>query len=755
LAVGAAPAAAAPPSGFSETTAFSGLTNPTVVRFAPDGRVFVAEKSGLIKVFDGPGDTTASTFADLRTRVYNFWDRGLLGMTLDPDFSDNGFVYVNYAHDAAIGGTAPRWGTPGATSDPCPNPPGATGDGCVISGRISRLSSSGAETVLIEDYCQQYPSHSAGSLEHDSTGALWASAGEGASFNFPDYGQDGNPVNPCNDPGGANPAPPSAEGGALRSQDVRTPATAGDPTTLDGTVIRINDQTGAGVASNPLAGSSSANERRIVAYGLRNPFRFTISRQNELYVGDVGWYTWEEISRFPLNTSSAVNLGWPCYEGVNGTSARQPGYDSANLTLCENLYALGAGAVTAPLFAYDHGAPLGQGCEAGSSSIAGLEFYYSAAFPDSYEDALFFTDYSRDCIWVMRAGPDGRPNPASVTVFQPTAANPVFLEVGPDGALYYPDFDGGTIRKIAFTGTPVAVAEADPISGPVPLTVDFDGTESSDPNGDALTYAWDLDGDGQFDDSTAAQPSHQYTRAGTVEVGLRVTDPGGSGATDTIEVHPGNTAPVPTIGSPTASQRWRVGEQFRFSGSATDPQQGPLPASALDWELILHHCPSDCHTHPIQSWENTDGSKPDDNFSAPDHTYPSHLELKLTATDEHGLRGTTSVVLDPRTVQVTLQSSRRNTQLTLNGATKLAPFTSTVIEGSTNTISAPSPQFPPGYKLQFRSWSDGGAQTHSITANADATYTATMRMWAWPRRTAARRTVRRAQPSGGWRLAAR
>src|SRR5918995_5066133 len=129
-----APAGAATlPPGFSENVAFSGLTNPTVIRFAPDGRVFIAEKSGLIKVFSSLQDTTPTTFADLRTQVHNFWDRGLLGMALHPDFPATPSVYVLYAHDAAIGGTAPRWGSPGTTSDACPNPPGATGDGCVIS----------------------------------------------------------------------------------------------------------------------------------------------------------------------------------------------------------------------------------------------------------------------------------------------------------------------------------------------------------------------------------------------------------------------------------------------------------------------------------------------------------------------------------------------------------------------------------------------------------------------------------------------
>jgi hypothetical protein len=82
LVLSTAPAGAATlPAGFQESVVFGGLTNPTAVRFASDGRVFVAEKRGVIKVFDSLTDTTPTTFADLNVNVYNFWDRGLLGMT--------------------------------------------------------------------------------------------------------------------------------------------------------------------------------------------------------------------------------------------------------------------------------------------------------------------------------------------------------------------------------------------------------------------------------------------------------------------------------------------------------------------------------------------------------------------------------------------------------------------------------------------------------------------------------------------------
>ena len=74
--------------GFSESAVFTGLTNPTVVRFLPDGRVLVAEKSGLIKLFPNLTTNTYTVVADLRTEVYNLWDRGLLGLAIDPELRD-------------------------------------------------------------------------------------------------------------------------------------------------------------------------------------------------------------------------------------------------------------------------------------------------------------------------------------------------------------------------------------------------------------------------------------------------------------------------------------------------------------------------------------------------------------------------------------------------------------------------------------------------------------------------------------------
>ena len=719
--------AASLPPGFQEDIVFSGLTEPTALRFAPDGRVFVAEKSGLIKIFDSLSDTTPTVFADLRTQVHNFWDRGLLDLALAPGFPNDPWVYVLYTYDAAIGGTAPRWGSTDGTSDGCATPPGATDDGCVVAGRLSRLEASGniaigLEQVLIEDWCQQYPSHSVGSLAFGADGALYASGGDGASFNFVDYGQDGSPINPCGDPPAGSISPPTAEGGALRSQDLRTMS---DPVGLAGTIIRVDPATGAGLPNNPMAASSDVNARRIVGYGLRNPFRIAIRPgSNEVWLGDVGWNNWEEINRLASPTSAPVdNFGWPCYEG----DLRQSGYDAANLALCEDLYAAGTAAVVAPHFRYHHNELVlpNDVCPRGGSSVAGISFAFASggSYPAEYRGALFFADYTRRCIWVILADNTGLPDVSKRRTFVGGAAQPVNLQVGPGGDLFYVDL-GGTIRRIRYFSQnqpPIAVASANPTSGAAPLTVAFSGTASSDPEGDVLTYAWDLDADGAFDDSTVATASYTYAQPGTYQATLRVADTSGASSTSSVTISAGNTPPTAIIDTPVASTTWAVGDVITFSGRATDQQSGNLPASALTWSLVLLHCPSTCHEHPLQTFTGTASGS----FVAPDHEYPSRLELRLTAIDGGGLSNTTSIQLQPRTVTLTFQSAPTGLSLAVGSTSQPTPFTRTAIVGSALSISAPSPQAIGGTAYSFVNWSDGGAQTHNIVATTSGSYVAT------------------------------
>ena len=729
------------PPGFSESAVLSGLTQPTAIRFSPDGRVFVAEKSGLIKVFANLSATTPTVFHDLRTNVHNFWDRGVMGLELHPNFPVIPYVYVLYTFDKDPTNSQlpPRWGTAGVTSDPCPTPPGPTTDGCVVSGRLSRLEavpgsnvSTGTETVLVEGWGQQFPSHSMDTVMFGADGALYASAGEGASFIFADYGQTGTPLNPLGDPpvgiGGVQ-TPPTAEGGATRAQSLRR--VSGGPAVLNGTLIRVDPLTGAGLPDNPLFASPDPNARRIVGYGFRNPFRFTFRPgTSEVWIGDVGWSGWEEIDRIPnVLTPTVSNFGWPCYEGA----AHQASFDALGLDICENLYTNGSAAP--PYYTYSHTQQVvaGETCPTSDgSSITGLAFNQGGTYPASYQGALFFADHTRNCIWSMLAGANGLPDPANIQTFVAGAANPVDLQIGPGGDLFYVDFDGGTIRRIQYTSgnqAPNAVIQATPLSGPTPLTVTFDGSASSDPNaGDTLTYSWDLNGDGSFGDALTAQTSFTYTQAKLYNVQLKVTD--NQGAFDVVRVliSAGNSPPTAFIDAPAATTKWQVGQSLVFSGHATDPDQGSLPPSAFSWDMILHHCPfpPNCHTHPIQTFPGVTTAS----FAAPDHEYYSYIEIKLTVTDAGGLTDTKSVFLDPQTVTLNFESTPSGLQLVVGSISPLTPFPRTVILGSANSISAVTPQTVGATPYYFASWSDGGNQSHLIVGAASKTYTATYSLTA-------------------------
>jgi glucose/arabinose dehydrogenase len=709
--------AASLPANFIDSAVISNLTQPTNVEFATDGQVFIAEKAGVVKRYASLQDPTPEIVIDISVGVANTWDRGLLGMALDPAFlSGRPYLYVLYAYDALPGGVAPKW------NDYCPDPPGLTNKGCVVTGRLSRFTISptpgaavapSAEKVLIQDWCQQYPSHSVGDLAFAQDGSLLVTAGDGASFTFTDYGQDGSPVNPCGDPVG--------DGGAFRSQDVRTPA---DPTSLDGSLLRVNPDTGFGVPSNPKAGGADINAARIVATGLRNPFRMGVRPgANEVWIGDVGWGGFEEVNRLSLGAttgSSITNFGWPCFEG----SAPQANYAALSAPTC---LALPAAETTNPHWAYGRGAPLGPDdrCLRGSQSISGVTFRASGTYPAKYNGAAFIADYSRECVVAMLPGPDGVPSPSKIEHFV-IGAKPVDLAVGPGGDLFYLDIQGA-LHRVTFAGgneNPTAVIQASTMSGPAPLTVSLDARATIDPTpNDILRFEWDLDDDSQYDDATTPTTAVTLPNVGNRIVRVRATDSYGASSIASVRLTATSASPKVKIDSPLATSNWKVGDTITFSGSVTEPNGAAAPASSYEWKLSIDHCETvtQCHVHQIQTFSGiATGS-----FVAPDHGYPSFLELTLTGKSAAGVTASTSVRLSPRTALLLLRSQPSGVSLTAGEKTVVTPSDQTVIAGSRQDVVAPLSALLPGGAQEFASWSDGGARAHPVTVSTDTTLTAT------------------------------
>lgn len=722
--------AVAPP-GFQAIAALSGLNQPVAASFASDGRVFIAEKPGIVKVFASMNAPAPSVLVDLQTEVYSFLDHGLLGMALDPGFPSQPYIYLLFNRDSLTpGGPVPFW------NDACP-----VTEGCVHYSRLVRYqistngtsTTAGARTVLADDWCEQFGSHGIGGIAFGADGMLYTGGGDGAAYTSPDWGQFGIPTkNPCGDPpGGAGTAltTPTSEGGSLRSQDARTTQ---DPTGLSGAIIRIDPTTGFGSPGNPFAASPDANQRRILAYGIRNPYRIAMRPgTNELYVGDVGWNYGDEIDRIANGAAAGnTNFGWPCYEG----SQVLPAWLGLNANLCTSLYsATGTNAAINPAYEYLHSGQVvaGEPCPSGASALSGLAFATAGSYPARYNGGLFFSDYTRQCIWFAPADGTGRPDFSQRELFMQTINHyPVDLQVGPGGDLYYVDVVTGELMRIRYAPgnqSPVAAFTLDHTIGNAPLSIHADASGSTDADpGDTATlqFAWDLDGDGNYNDATGQVISTTFATIGVHPIGLMVTDALGAAATITHNVFVGD-APLPTITAPLTTTNWGSGEQISFSGQATDPQDGAVAPSQLKWDIQLHHCDTlgHCHAHHIQTINGVDHGS----FIAPDHAFPAYLDIALTATDSDGITNTVTQRIDPRTTTLQIRTSPPGLSLLLDTDTVRDGQTTTLIASSQHVVSSPQSVTAWGSDWTFDHWSDGATTAHVVSFATSATIQAVYR----------------------------
>jgi len=710
----ATPSAGAPilPPRFDDVPVIDGLDEPVAVRFDAAGHAFVAEKAGVIKLFDPlPTPGAGAVVLDIRDRVMSYQDRGLLGIALDPRYPTAPYVYVLYTFDAPPGGTAPVW------NDHCDDPTGM-GGGCVVSGRLVRytmVSTAGGpqlvdEHILIrDDWYQQYPSHSIGDLAFGPDGMLYVTGGEGASYTFVDTGAASqiNRTYP-------NSGDPLGDGGALRSQDLLN---GGDALGLNGSVLRVDPASGQPAAGNPLPGV------RQIAFGLRNPYRVSFRPgTRELWIGDVGENSWEEINRIAdVDDAVVENFGWPCYEGVSPHSGYQDQPDC--VALINDTLAPGTpGQKTPPFYTYAHGEAPGHDltpseCQNGSGqAIAGMAFYRTGSYPSQYRQALFFADYAVNCIYAMRPAASGVPDPGQIDVIERAADAPVALEVGPGGDIFYTSLSGA-IRRITYGIDLTAKATADATNGEPPLTVQFDGSGSLDPAGGLLSFAWDLDGDGAFDDATGVRPQHSYAR-GSYMARLQVTDRNGKTAVSppiliTVGVRPHATITTPVDGTP-----WKAGQRISFSGSGNDDQDGAIGPQAMSWRIVLLHCPlGGCHQHPIETFAGvTSGSF----VTAPDG-FPAYYDIELTVTDASGLTGKTTVRIDAIGTELSFQTNPPGLPLLYSGSPVATPQQVTEVAGDHVTVEAPATQQIDGASYVFTGWSDGGDRAHVVTVPDQAT----------------------------------
>ena len=294
------------------------------------------------------------------------------------------------------------------------------------------------------------------------------------------------------------------------------------------------------------------------------------------------------------------------------------------------------------------------------------------------------------------------------------------LEAAPNGDLVFTDFgDGspgtGSVKRVAYSpgnGSPTAKPPRSPSSGAAPLTVQFSSAGSTDPNGDPcptvglrrrrhkrerqpgphLHGARRLDGEADRKRRPRPRPGGHRPGVGR-RIGTHGDDP-----------------------SPGDESLYCDGDTITLHGSASDPEDGDLPASRLSWNVLVHH---GSHIHQVGTF---DGVAQASFQTLRDHDADSYYEIILRATDSTGLTTTTRADIRPETVPFALMSTPSGVAMSYGGNATLSPFTTTAAVGFNTTVSAAGGFVAAdGRPYVFDGWSDGGALTHNITVPASAT----------------------------------
>ncbi len=635
---------------------------PTALAFTPDNRMLVTTQTGKLWIVQN-GSLGASPAVDFATawgssRVCTNSERGLLGVAVDPEFTTNHFIYLFYTYRK-----------PGGH---CNNSGGAAVDANYPVNRVARFELSGStvltgtETVLVDNMPSPNGNHNAGDLAFGADGYLYITIGDGGC----DY----------------------AGGGCAGSNNA-----ARDTHVLTGKVLRVtragdipptNPFQGAGTGRCNVTGSTTAGQhcQETFAWGLRNPFRFAFDPKavgTRFFINDVGQGVWEEIDE----GAAGADYGWNLREGpcANGSSS--------------NCGAPPAG-LTNPVFSYRHGGNSVPGTSVQNcNSITGGAFVPAdSGWPAGFSGGYLFSDYVCGAIFsVTESGGNYTAATLATALGSNSAVHLAFNPFNASAGLYYTTYaGGGQVRRITSgNDNPTAALSADLPYGDLSIT--FSAAGSSDPNGDPLTYDWTF-GDGQSQlGSDQASVTHAYAATGAYTATLVVRDDvGGVSAPATLRVFPGDDPPVPVITSPASGVPFVVGQALTLTGSATDAQEGALPANRLTWEVRQWHVditsPGAPHYHPYlpaTAGNNLSVTPPgpeDLNAAA-----LSYLEVRLTATDVLGLATTVTRTLEPNRITLTFNTSPANLQLQVNELLFTASNTDlTGWQGATLNLSAPA-----------------------------------------------------------------
>ncbi|MBI3852950.1 MAG: ThuA domain-containing protein [Verrucomicrobia bacterium] len=624
--------------------------DPMELAVAPDGRVFYIERGGKLKIYK---PQNSSIVIAGQIAVSTTIEDGLLGLTLDPGFATNNWLYLFYS------------------------PAGSTPEQHISRFTMvgDTLDLSSEKILLIVPTQRDECCHSGGSLTFGPGGNLFASVGDN--------------TNPFDSSGYA----PIDERPGRSAWDAQK--SASNANDLRGKILRIHPETNGTYtipAGNLFPTNGSSGKPEIYVMGNRNPFRIAVDSAT-------GWLYWGEVgpdanvanaSRGPAGLDewnqarSAGNYGWPYFVGDNkpyidynfdtGVSGAAfnpsaPVNNSPNNTGATNLPVARSAWIWYPYAASTEFPEVNGG--GGRTAMGGPVYLYqsnlvsSRKLPRYYDNTVFIYEWSRNFIKEVKLDDSG--NVLKINPFLPsfTFTRPMDMEIGPDGAIYMLEwgngFGGGNtdakVIRIDYVGgnrAPVAVASATPDNGSVPLMIQFSSAGSFDHDtNDVITLAWSFFGNGSTN-STAANPAFTYTNAGNYTAQLTVTDSQGSQTIANVPIWAGNNKPVVTIQQPPNGAFFNWGEAIRYQLAVSDVEDGSttngtIPCSSVILEPSLGH---NDHAHPQGQFSGCAGQivAPINTDSDADNLF---LVLAGSYTDNGApnvspLTGRTTYVLQPK-----------------------------------------------------------------------------------------------------------
>jgi cytochrome c len=634
-------------SQFEQLTLDDRPGEPMSLAVLPDRRVLYTTRTGEVKLFN---PTTQLSKLAAEVDVYKHDEEGLQGIALDPNFSDNHWVYLYYSPNefdtpvddpltpAVNEGDAPGFGTEEQFE---------AFEGALRLSRFKfeqgKLQLDTEQKIIDIPVDRGICCHVGGQVAFDPQGNLYLSTGDDTN----PFESDG--YAPIDERPGRNPAF-DAQRSSANTNDLR------------GKILRIRPRANGGYdipPGNLFPRGTPKTKPEIYVMGLRNAFRFDINPKNgDLYVADyspdsqvanpdrgpAGHGRWMLIRK-------PANFGWPyCvtpdiayidYDFATGESGEEfnctrPVNDSPHNTGQRVLPPVAQPDVW---YSYGRSSLFPELLTGGIGPMAGPAYQFDAGNPSAfkwpryYHGQPLFYEWTRDYVMEFRLDrPNGhrladiRQVPLPIRFPGDTDSpvdNPMDMEFGPDGALYTLQYGDGffslnkdaKLSKFNFVRgnySPIVKvqAEGQPDSN-VPLelrldedpTVQFHSAGTEDPDGDRIAYAWDFNADGKVD-STDPDPEYTYTENGKFDATLKVTDRTGRTASASVPIIVGNKTPVVTLTTdPAPGEPFAFGDQVSFTVTIEDDQ--PVDCSKVIVTYILGH---DNHGHPLTAATGCSGT---------------------------------------------------------------------------------------------------------------------------------------------------